>query len=122
MHESPYRLGFGRVVRDARGLKRALGKVVRADPNGQDRLEVHLIFVVFVARPNNLGDPGRSCGRRGKRRRNVQHQNGVIFGIGEKSIECARIAFCVCVADDIDRVTLRPCRWQNRVQSRQRIS
>src|SRR5215470_13237968 len=32
MHESPYRLGFGRVVRDARGLKRALGKVIRADP------------------------------------------------------------------------------------------
>ena len=121
MHESPYRLGFGRVVRDARGLKRAL-KVIRADPNGQDRFEVHLIFVVFVARPNNLGDPGRSCSRRGERRSERSTPEWRRFGIGGKSIECARIAFCVCVADDIDRITLRPCRWQNRVQSRQRIS
>ena len=53
--------------------------------------------------------------------RAVEQQHAVVLGIGEERFECLREALLVGIADDVDRIGVRPGGWQKGIEPLSRL-
>ena len=102
--------GHARLAQD--GARR--GGVVLAEPAGQDRLEARRMLGVDIA--HGVGHRLSRAGRRGQCRRAGHDQQGVDIVVVEDALDGGAITLRPGVADDVDRVCLRPCRRQDLVE------
>ena len=113
MHEAANGGGLGGEIRDSRGLERGGGRLVLADPNGQHGLR-HRFAGARRGEGRHHGVGRFGCGS--KRGRHVHHQHGVIGPIGEQNLQGGSVAGGISVADDVNRIRLRPGRRQHCIE------
>jgi hypothetical protein len=114
MHETAHRVVFGGIIRNSGAAQPIANRLIRADPGRQHRFGRHAMFHAILL--HNIGHGiGDHVGAR-DRGLDVHHQDRIIAGIGQQHLQRRRITRGVGVADDIDRVCMRPCRRQYRIQ------
>lgn len=117
MGEAAYRVRFGGVSGNARGVERGDRRVVLAQPHRKHRF----IALVAVALVQRAGQRLGRIGRRSEGGGHVDHQQRVVFRVVEQGFDRRGIARAISVDNDVDRVAARPAFRQRLIELFQRL-